>query len=115
MNMHVTQSKGSTHKRCRTGGPETSRAAAEASQEVAENHWLVITETLWRRRNHIEPWMTVEQIAERTELTPHQIGRRVNELVRQGIIEIAGVAPLESGRLGRTYMLTKLGQLEVQR
>jgi hypothetical protein len=113
--MHVTQSQGSTHKRCRTGGPATSRAAAEASHEVAENHWLVITETLWRRRNHVAPWMTVEQIAERTALTPHQIGRRVNELVRQGIIEIAGVAPLESGRLGRTYMLTKLGQQEVQR
>lgn len=91
-------------KLARTENPETSKAAAAVSKELRSEHHKTILAVM---ATGSLGW-TADDIAMRCSLSRHQIGRRLNELERAGIIRKTGVTrPTPTGRMACCYEGTR--------
>lgn len=85
----------------RTDNPETSKAVAGSARDLRCEHHAIILDVIARWR-YVD-W-TADEIARRCDLDRHQIGRRLGELERAGIVEKSGEKrPTDTGRLAHCY------------
>lgn len=90
----------------RTSDPETSHvAAAMAEADREDRHEDFILQAL-HRHDRPEGW-TAEDIATTCDLDKVQVGRRMARLVRDGEVDVVGVALLSTGRTGRTFRIRR--------
>lgn len=73
------------HPRARNTDPLTSWQAAGSAKELAKHHAKIIVECL----KNYGP-LGKDGIARFTNLDPHQIGRRLPELQREGLVGLTG-------------------------
>ena len=89
-------------RRARRDGPETSREAARDSHGIAAEHHLLILAAL----RDFGP-MSCTEIAARTSLHAHQVGKRMHELCSAEIAAVRIVdgitRPTAAGRPSRVY------------
>jgi len=89
------------HRLARTENPSTSHAAAAASRDLRANHHRTILDVMRCSAD----W-TADEIALHCNLDRHQIGRRLGELERHGLVRKSGAQrPTASGRMANCYAL----------
>lgn len=87
------------HKLARTTDPSTSKEAAMACKELRGEHHAIVLAVL---DSVVDA--NADEIAARCELDRHQIGRRLNELERAGLVWRTGVTrPTATGRAAMCY------------
>jgi predicted ArsR family transcriptional regulator len=88
--------------KARNTDPITSHMAAESAKELARQHHARILQVL----GTYGP-CGVSQIAEQAELQPHQVGKRMKELEKEGLIALTGkLVRNRTGRAEREWMLS---------
>ena len=86
-------------KRARSLDPSTSHTAADQAQDLARQHFDLITNCLQRFGARGK-----DGIAELTGLDGNQVARRMPELERLGLVELTGqVTKSKSGRAEREW------------
>lgn len=94
--------------RARRTDPATSKDAARQAGGLAAEHQRIILGVMQMRAHTGEArdW-TADQIAEWCDLDRHQVGRRLGELERNGLVRVTGnQRPTPRGRLARCYEVT---------
>lgn len=71
-----------TRRHTRNGNPVTSIKAAESVREVAAKQ----AATILAEMTFGDGPMAVEEIADRLDMTPHAVGKRMSDLERGGVI-----------------------------
>ncbi len=85
--------------KARTTDPATSHAAARAARETAADHQRTILAVMRCGAD----W-TADEIAAQCNLDRHQIGRRLGELERAGLVRKSGATrPTATGRQANCY------------
>lgn len=85
----------------RRSDPPTSHAAAAEAGGLAQRHRRQILAAL------LEGPAGQTEIARRTGLVPHQVGKRLSEMGRDGLIEVTGREVVNAtGRREREWMYT---------
>jgi predicted transcriptional regulator len=86
-------------RRARTTDPQTSKDAARAVGGMADEHFRIIFAVIATGGD----W-TADEIATRCPLDRHQIGRRLGEMEREGMVRVtANQRPTPKGRMARCY------------
>ena len=91
------------HKLARAGGSATSLAAAHAPKYTNRQR------VLDGFRDAHPYGMTYEEAAYRAGLAPHEVTKRISDLIALDLIEAVGERELSSGKHGRVYYLTNAG------
>jgi predicted ArsR family transcriptional regulator len=87
------------HPRVRNTDPVTSHAAADQAKDLARQHFDKIVDCLQRFGARGK-----DGIAELTGLNGHQVGKRLPELAKIGLVELTGqVTKSKSGRAEREW------------
>lgn len=86
-------------RRARTTDPQTSKDAARAVGGMADEHFSTIFAVMETGGD----W-TADEVASRCPLDRHQIGRRLGEMERDGMVRVtANQRPTPKGRMARCY------------
>jgi predicted ArsR family transcriptional regulator len=89
------------HAKARASDPSTSHAAAAAARGVAADHHRTILEVMRCGAD----W-TADEIAVHCNLDRHQIGRRLGELERAGLVRKSGAQrATATGRMANCYSI----------
>lgn len=89
------------HRLARTENPSTSHAAAAASRELRADHHRTILDVMRCGAD----W-TADEVAVHCQLDRHQIGRRLGELEKSGLVRKSGAQrATATGRLANCYAI----------
>lgn len=90
-------------KLARCNDPSTSHEAANRSENLSAEHYKIILEVMGEGGD----W-TADEVSTQCDLDRHQIGRRLGELERAGIIRrTIKTRPTPSGRPAQCYEVAK--------
>ena len=88
-------------KAARTTDPVTSHIAAAMACGLRRDHWRKILAAL------VEAPGSKSEIADRTGLDGHQVGKRMAELKRAGLTRVCGMTRSAAGRPERIWEVTR--------
>lgn len=91
------------HTLARTENPTTSHAAAAAARDLRADHHRTILDVMRCGAD----W-TADNVAIHCNLDRHQIGRRLGELERHGLVRKSGAQrPTATGRMANCYAVVR--------